>query len=206
MRDIYCPAGKIECLHSYINDSSDKCCNPNHTELPVGVWVVVSPTEGFPANEVCRWPSKIIQPQEEGRKGLPEIVGKSVLPAEDTLKEVTEDQISEVLKNIAIEKIAEQRVLEVFLYAFRVTEGADVIVSDTVMDALSFSMLRKYCRDVLDVCTHSREVHKGLLGVLYGSNMWVCKEAVGITCFCEGSKELGKQFPAIASAKEELKR
>jgi len=56
--DRYCPAGKIFCMHSYINDSGDKCCNPNYTELPVGIGVVVGASNDFPADEVCRWPSK----------------------------------------------------------------------------------------------------------------------------------------------------
>ena len=55
----YCPAGKVCCAHSYVNDSGDKCCNPNYTELPVGVGVVVSACGEFPNDEVCRWPSKI---------------------------------------------------------------------------------------------------------------------------------------------------
>ena len=67
--DKYCPAGKINCSHSYINDSNDKCCNPNYTELPVGVGVVVGKTLGFPADEVCRWPSKMEKVTSEKPEG-----------------------------------------------------------------------------------------------------------------------------------------
>lgn len=58
MIDRYCPAGKINCQHSYINDSDDKYCNPNNDLPPTGIGVVVGPISLFPADEVCRWPSK----------------------------------------------------------------------------------------------------------------------------------------------------
>ena len=61
MDNKYCPAGKFKCQHSYVNDSGDKCCHPMYTELPVGVGVVVGETKNFPADEVCRWPSKRLE-------------------------------------------------------------------------------------------------------------------------------------------------
>jgi hypothetical protein len=59
----YCPAGRVYCMHSYVNDSGDMCCNPNHIDLPVGIGVVVGASGNFPGDEVCRWPSKMKIPK-----------------------------------------------------------------------------------------------------------------------------------------------
>jgi hypothetical protein len=90
--------------------------------------------------------------------------------------------------------------------AFKDIEKENKRVSDMILDASTYHILRKYCKYSIDTFTHPKEIRKGLFGVMWGVNLWVNREATGIICFCENSEELIEQFPSVAEAKKELNR
>jgi len=135
-------------------------------------------------------------------KKTEEVVGEVTMPSGEELSSVSSKEVNEFLRNFAIKGISEQKVLSRLLDGCAVVEKTEVRVCDIVMNAQDFSLLRK--QRAVDVESSATSLRKGLLGRIWGANVWVHRDAVGVQCFGENSKELGKRFPWVKKAKKEL--
>jgi len=137
------------------------------------------------------------------KKKNSEIVGSTILPEPKVLSKVSAKELAEILKKEATEIIIKTRVLGIFRDVWATVEREDIRVADAVLGPCEYKVLRKYIPT--DPYTSIKELKFGLFATLWGARVWVVKDLVGIKCYREGSKELGKQFPAIVDAKKILK-
>jgi hypothetical protein len=137
------------------------------------------------------------------KKNNLEVIGTAMLPEQKILTKVSAKEVAEVLKKEATEKIIKNRVLGIVSNAMAAVEREDMRVADVVLGPDTYNVLRKYLP--LDPYTSTKELKTGLFADLWGARVWVDKEVVGLMCFSEDSKELGKQFPSIVIAKKLLK-
>ena len=140
-------------------------------------------------------------------KKISETVGIARIPSDKDLYKITDKDLKEAIKQMASEEIIKNRVTGIFLEACRMVEadGQDKRVSDVVMNAQTFSVFRKYCKDMLDVSCLAKELKKGLFGNFIGTRVWVHRDAPEIRCYRENSTEFGKHFPLLAESKKALK-
>lgn len=136
------------------------------------------------------------------KKYAVEVVGEVTMPSGEELSSVSFKEIDKFLKEFAIKGISEQKVLSRLLDGFAVVEKTDVRVCNVVMNAQDFSLLRK--QRAVDVESSATRLKKGLMGMVFGAYLWVGRDAVGVQCFGENSKELGKRFPWVKKAKKKL--
>ncbi len=125
---------------------------------------------------------------------------------------LTKKQIWDLLQNFAINNLAPNFANKVWLSnladGFAKVETNDKRVSDIVMDPISYAPMRKFGRDVFEPVTQASILKFGLLGMIWGANIWVtndtkCNE---ISIYVENDEELKKDFPKIAKSKKILKR
>ena len=89
-----------------------------------------------------------------------------------------------------------------FASAFAFVESKDKRVSDISMDADEYIKVRRYGKDIFEISCKASELKRGLMGHMWGANVWVLKEAKGITCYPE--KGIEKKFKFIAESKRIL--
>jgi hypothetical protein len=123
---------------------------------------------------------------------------------------------SELLKNITIgelidflithikKDVMKKKVVEVLLNLFAKIERHDVRVEDIVTNAEYYSLIRKYCQDLIDPSTRKDEIQKGFMGKIWNSNLWVNKSVTEISCYSKNCQQLEIDFPGIAEAKKTL--
>jgi len=134
-----------------------------------------------------------------------ETVGAVKFPSDKILYAVTDKDLKRAMKQIASKSVIKDRVINLFLDAWKPVEDENRRVTDVVMNAYIYSILRKYGKDMLDVSYLATEIRRGLMGMLYGARVWVCRDATEIKCYGENSSEFMKQFPLLAKSKRILK-
>jgi hypothetical protein len=113
---------------------------------------------------------------------------------------VDDKEIVDTIRQIALEKIFEKRVLGAFCDAFSKIEKDRKRVADVVIDNQTLDILRKYGGDNFIETAPAQKRHQRH-GSLWGASVWVDK-VVGVNCYGTGSRVLAKKFPKIAAAKK----
>lgn len=134
-----------------------------------------------------------------------EKVAEFSFPSEEDLKKIKGTEIEAYLKEFAILGIKKKRVLGLLADAFARIESKKERVSDIVMDPLSYSFLRKHSGYDITPETDINHLRAGLMGMLWGANVWVLTDTKGVRVFKEVSKEIKKLYPAIVSFKKKLR-
>ena len=114
---------------------------------------------------------------------------------------VTQAEIEGFMKEYAIRKIREKKIREPLLDAFAEIETQELRVSDMVVTPRMFSVLRKHCRDCLDINTNKTLLNLGNFGWMWGANIWVDKSANGIELYSEGNSKFKEKYPKFFDAK-----
>jgi len=137
---------------------------------------------------------------------LNNIVGKVKAITSDSEITVTDEEVQEYLKSLAIKGVMEKKILSNLMDAFALVETHELRVSDVVMSSKYYSLLTKYAATHLDRNTQKEYLYKGFFAMLWGANIWVLSKAEDINCYPEDSDKLKEDFPEVVKAKEELNR
>ena len=132
------------------------------------------------------------------------MVSKVCVVAEEKLSNFQEDEINRYLHDMAVAGLTKQRFIQPFIDAFAEMEDQNVRVSDVVMNAKNYSLIRRYGMTHIDLESRASHLMKGLMGILWGANIWVLKVAEDIQCFGGGGKELSDKYPQVVEAKKSL--
>lgn len=111
--------------------------------------------------------------------------------------------IENFLKDFAVKNIISRAITSYLVTAFALIESKEQYVSDVVMNANDYLKLRRYCKDIIVVSSNQLELTNGLVGLMWGSRVWVVNGVCGIVCYPENGVE--KKFPGIVKAKKILK-
>lgn len=125
-------------------------------------------------------------------------------PSVNSIK-ISEKEIQEYLRSIAKDAVLRRKVMNKLCDEFASIEAKGERVADIVMNAESFSILRKYGSDNFEASTKAHSLKRGYFGMIWGAFVWVQRTANGVSCYPENSKTLLKKFPFIKESKNILK-
>lgn len=122
----------------------------------------------------------------------------------DLLRKITIGEIIDFFTNDIKKSIMKKKAVEVLADLFAKIERHELRVEDIVVNAEYYSLIRKYCNDLIDPSTKKEELQKGFMCKIWGANLWVNKGATEISCYSENCQQLEIDFPGIAEAKKTL--
>ena len=108
---------------------------------------------------------------------------------------ILDEELEGYIREMAVQGVKRQKIAKALLDAYFVIEAKDVLVTNMITSSKIFFIIRRELRDQVDFNTDSKSIKKGLMGMIWCTNIWVKKEFEGLELFSEDSSDFKERFP-----------